>query len=967
MIGQQEHSVFTDYCYDAFISYRHLPKDEKAAVRLQQLLEGHKKTDGRSLHIFRDQSELLTSSDLGADIRQALEQSRYLIVVCSPAYEESKWCMEEIDYFRRLHGESNRCILLLLVEGEPKESFPRQLKWELREGSTCDGTPTTVRMEVEPLSADIRADKERKMLQRLRTEYLRIAAPLLDCGFDDLYRRAQRQKRRRMRSITAAVVAAAIAFSCYSLYMFGRISQKQQELYANESMRLAALSEEQWKEEDYRLALLLAQAALPEQTKRPERPLLPEAVAALRSAVTQQMAAENYQPLQIQARMSFNVASWVICGSYDEGRKLAVSDYENTYLYDVATGMLLFSCQGHEIYFNEDATRAARINYELAEGNRYDAVVELYTTWDGHIYFSGQYPREDPVAGLWEEATDCCYFLYKDYKDYQGDPELVLLGVADADGNSLTGVSLTPELEERYEDGYLYSYFDSYYYYNPEKDSDYTLDGKVSDRAVGQEELLRELAEWLQSFGYGVHGAKITDDGEVLLFSVYSSGGFWSGSSSENTAGVLISLKGLAENRFWMQILPGYCYLDRSNGLIYQTTRSELYILTYREENFINEDITDTVQAVSVDEKLCLGITLDDVAGRKDRVRLRVWETDATKTPLLDTWIAADEGFQRYLYYATPNMDYVFLQTEEGELQLWAPRQGCLLAFSPDTSAGEITSLTVSADGTLLAFACKESNFDHWIEVRSATDGSLVRRYDFSEDLFALTHLEFEGEYLLAASENQSMILDLNGNQTPIEIPYGNIGYHRDYYLTADGLLFCTMRTNKLYELSAVYDTKTGEQVFGDAMYFQYNEKSDTLVYQISNNVSDLSTSVHVARRNQEGRFEDAYTLVPQNFNMILHSGQQCMDEKYFLLNGDEVCEVYETATGNKVLTLRGNAYLLVDGVLYDQRFNSTGTLLRYPIMDLSELQEKAQRYLTSEYGIRELTAQEKTRYFISQ
>ena len=166
-------------------------------------------------------------------------------------------------------------------------------------------------------------------------------------------------------------------------------------------------------------------------------------------------------------------------------------------MYDVATGMLLFSCQGHEVYFNNDATRAARIQYKYGENGVYDAIVELYTTKDGELYFSGQYKRENnEVAGMWDEATDCCYILYKEYGDMTDEKKaskLVLLEVLDKGGNRLENVALSQKLEEKFDNGYMYSYFDSRYYGSSKKENyDYSLEGIVSERAVGFEELLLE-------------------------------------------------------------------------------------------------------------------------------------------------------------------------------------------------------------------------------------------------------------------------------------------------------------------------------------------------------------------------------------------------------------------------------------------------------------------------------------------
>ena len=59
------------YRYDAFISYRHLEPDKPVAVRLQELMESYvppkgvfPQGKGRKLRLFRDETELPTSSDL---------------------------------------------------------------------------------------------------------------------------------------------------------------------------------------------------------------------------------------------------------------------------------------------------------------------------------------------------------------------------------------------------------------------------------------------------------------------------------------------------------------------------------------------------------------------------------------------------------------------------------------------------------------------------------------------------------------------------------------------------------------------------------------------------------------------------------------------------------------------------------------------------------------------------------------
>jgi len=117
--------------YWAFISYSHADAAwgdwlHKAleTYQIPRHLVGKEAREGkvpkRVFPIFRDREELPVSTDLGKNINEALEQSRYLIVVCSPRSAQSRWVGEEIKIFRQL-GREDR-ILALIVDGEPNAS-----------------------------------------------------------------------------------------------------------------------------------------------------------------------------------------------------------------------------------------------------------------------------------------------------------------------------------------------------------------------------------------------------------------------------------------------------------------------------------------------------------------------------------------------------------------------------------------------------------------------------------------------------------------------------------------------------------------------------------------------------------------------------------------------------------------------------------------------------------------------------
>ncbi len=219
--------------YDAFISYRHLPEDIKVAKRLQILLETQKvRRDGKRkkspCRVFRDKSELFASSDLTKDIYTALDHSNYLIILCSPTIKESKWCMKEVNYFRSLHGNTNCNIFPVILEGKPEDVLPDVLKWELREMPDENGQMRMQQVEVEPFCVDIRAKRLSQKLRKLKkVEYMRIAAPIAGCRFDELYRRSFRR-----RFYIGSFVAGLVFLFCFLLSMLSQSRHTEAAVYS---------------------------------------------------------------------------------------------------------------------------------------------------------------------------------------------------------------------------------------------------------------------------------------------------------------------------------------------------------------------------------------------------------------------------------------------------------------------------------------------------------------------------------------------------------------------------------------------------------------------------------------------------------------------------------------------------------------------------------------------------------------
>ncbi len=225
--------------YDAFISYRHAPLDMEFAKKVHTGLETfrvpaavRKKTGKKRIQrVFRDQEELPIGSDLNENIAEALRESEFLIVICSPETPGSYWVCKEIETFIALHGRQN--VLAVLADGEPAQSFPPQL---LTDG---DGNP------VEPLAADVRGATPSERNRKFKTELLRLAAPILGCTYDDLRQRHRERILKRnlliAGTVAGVIAAAGAAFGVYNAGVARRMKSLADEkaLLADEKAVLA--------------------------------------------------------------------------------------------------------------------------------------------------------------------------------------------------------------------------------------------------------------------------------------------------------------------------------------------------------------------------------------------------------------------------------------------------------------------------------------------------------------------------------------------------------------------------------------------------------------------------------------------------------------------------------------------------------------------------------------------------------
>lgn len=160
--------------------------------------------------LFRDRDELPAAERMTDRLFDAIRNSEFLIVLCSPEAAQSKLVNREIVEFKRTHGNKN--ILSMIVDGTPfsddpkEECFPEALLHSFH----ADGAKAG--LSAEGLAADVRPNGDGKSMGLLK-----IIAGMLGVGLNDLVRRQERRRNKQI-AVGAAVATSAIAFTGWLAY-----------------------------------------------------------------------------------------------------------------------------------------------------------------------------------------------------------------------------------------------------------------------------------------------------------------------------------------------------------------------------------------------------------------------------------------------------------------------------------------------------------------------------------------------------------------------------------------------------------------------------------------------------------------------------------------------------------------------------------------------------------------------------
>lgn len=296
--------------YDAFISYRHIEPDKYVAEELHRQLETFKvpakirknSKKKRISRIFRDKEELPITDNLEEPILQALKNSEYLIVICSKKLNESVWCKKEIQSFIKLHGQEK--VMAVLADGEPGESFPPELLYREKCILAENGETKIIKEAIEPLAADVRGKDKKEIKKNIKEEMLRILAPMLECGYDDLRQRHRERKVRRILTTAFCITGIGLLIGTISTIMALQIHSQKNEidrLYWETLKANAVMTSEnaldKLEEGDRMEAIRMARELLPDNLQNQDKPFMAEVYYALEKSLYPYATGNKLVPL----------------------------------------------------------------------------------------------------------------------------------------------------------------------------------------------------------------------------------------------------------------------------------------------------------------------------------------------------------------------------------------------------------------------------------------------------------------------------------------------------------------------------------------------------------------------------------------------------------------------------------------------------------------------------------------------
>ncbi len=420
-----------DKKYFAFISYKR--EDEAWAKWLQHKLEHYKlpsNLNGRSdlpkeiRPIFRDTSDL-AGGVLAEEIKNALENSQYLIVICSPRAAQSEWVGKEVQSFIEM-GRIDK-IIPFIVGGAPysenveEECFPLSLRKLPKEQELLG-------VNINEMGRDAAAVK--------------VVASMFGLQFDELWQRQEREKRRRRSWIISASIIGFLVMTGVAGWIWRQnveIKEKDWKMMEEQSRLVSEKIKTTAKNDSY-LARIIALSYLL-NNKYDNENYVPEFESALRTATTYNSAVFVGHTAAVTSTFFSNDGQYILSTSYDKTIKL----------WDASNGVCLKTFYGHSNHvnkavFNHDLSKIASCSDDKTVIIWDIDSLKILNTLYGHengVYSVAFSPdgkhllssSRDKTIRIWDVVTGECLKVLK------GHEKMVECAVYSPDGQKIVSAS----------------------------------------------------------------------------------------------------------------------------------------------------------------------------------------------------------------------------------------------------------------------------------------------------------------------------------------------------------------------------------------------------------------------------------------------------------------------------------------------------------------------------------------------
>jgi len=395
--------------YYAFISYKR--EDEKWAKWLQNKLEHYKfptNLNGRTdlpkniRPTFRDVTDMKPGL-LAEEIDNALRNSQWLIVVCSPRSAKSPWVCKEAQTFIDL-GRADH-IIPFVIEGNPfskdtaTECYPDALR-------NLTGSKELLAANINEMGRDAAA--------------IKVVARMFNLRFDALWQRYEREIRKKRRWGFSVAIIAILCISCIANWMYW---QKRQTELANlkkmeyQSRAVAEKALELVDDGDSYLARKLLLEVMSGSGSNPNRPYTVETERAMIKAY---QSDEGFFTGHKEGVYSVAFSP--------DGKMLAsISDDKCIKIWDVNTGECKDSLNirhwGRSLAFSPDGKKilSTSIDSIIQVWNLKDKTFTELTGHSAYVFsasycHNGRYivsASEDKTVKIWDSITNKCILTFR--------------------------------------------------------------------------------------------------------------------------------------------------------------------------------------------------------------------------------------------------------------------------------------------------------------------------------------------------------------------------------------------------------------------------------------------------------------------------------------------------------------------------------------------------------------------------